>query len=240
MNPNEANCLNTLKMGEKIRRGTNESNWPPSTLKPSPFSCRVMFSFGPCSSFIYPTNEHSQGFTPHCAQLSGPKTVTETYKRYFHRGISVKTIELPNSTTTTTTARRAEHTNSVAAAGGERDQVTSFKVHMASSTTDAADDRIPRIASTIRVIQDFLKPGIQFQDITTLLLDLRASKDAIDLFVERYKDQNINVVAGQLPSFLFFFFFLFSLLCRFKYCFRVLVLIPLLSSPDYLSFSFSG
>ncbi|CDP01209.1 unnamed protein product [Coffea canephora] len=67
---------------------------------------------------------------------------------------------------------------------------------MASSTTDAADDRIPRIASTIRVIQDFPKPGIQFQDITTLLLDPRAFKDAIDLFVERYKDQNINVVAG--------------------------------------------
>ncbi|XP_071922967.1 adenine phosphoribosyltransferase 1-like [Coffea arabica] len=137
-----------------------------------------------------------QAFTPHRAQLSGAKTVPETYKRYFHRGISVKTIELPNSTSTTTTARRAEHTNLAAAAGGERDQLTSFEVHMASSTTDAADDRIPRIASTIRVIQDFPKPGIQFQDITTLLLDPRAFKDAIDLFVERYKDQNINVVAG--------------------------------------------
>lgn len=35
-----------------------------------------------------------------------------------------------------------------------------------------------------------------FQDITTLLLDTKAFKDTVDLFVERYKDKNITVVAG--------------------------------------------
>lgn len=35
-----------------------------------------------------------------------------------------------------------------------------------------------------------------FQDITTLLLDPQAFKDTIDLFVERYKEKNISVVAG--------------------------------------------
>ncbi|PPD66844.1 hypothetical protein GOBAR_DD36275 [Gossypium barbadense] len=35
-----------------------------------------------------------------------------------------------------------------------------------------------------------------FQDITTLLLDTKAFSDTIDLFVERYKGQNISVVAG--------------------------------------------
>lgn len=35
-----------------------------------------------------------------------------------------------------------------------------------------------------------------FQDITTLLLDTKAFRDTIDLFVERYKDKNISVVAG--------------------------------------------
>lgn len=35
-----------------------------------------------------------------------------------------------------------------------------------------------------------------FQDITTLLLDTKAFKDTIDLFVERYRDKNISVVAG--------------------------------------------
>nr|UVX24209.1 adenine phosphoribosyl transferase 1 [Isodon rubescens] len=67
---------------------------------------------------------------------------------------------------------------------------------MATSNVDVTDDRIPRIASTIRVIPDFPKPGILFQDITTLLLDPKAFKDTIDLFVERYKGQNISVIAG--------------------------------------------
>lgn len=40
--------------------------------------------------------------------------------------------------------------------------------------------------------------GIMFQDITTLLLDPKAFKDTIDLFVERYKGKNISVVAGKI------------------------------------------
>ncbi|XP_047983608.1 adenine phosphoribosyltransferase 1, chloroplastic-like [Salvia hispanica] len=67
---------------------------------------------------------------------------------------------------------------------------------MATSTADVPDQRIARIASSIRVIPDFPKPGIMFQDITTLLLDPKAFKDTIDLFVERYRDKNINVIAG--------------------------------------------
>ncbi|XP_020086281.1 adenine phosphoribosyltransferase 1-like [Ananas comosus] len=59
-----------------------------------------------------------------------------------------------------------------------------------------ADPRIPRIASSIRVIPNFPKPGVMFQDITTLLLDHKAFKDAIDMFVERYRDKGITVVAG--------------------------------------------
>ncbi|CAA6657516.1 unnamed protein product [Spirodela intermedia] len=58
------------------------------------------------------------------------------------------------------------------------------------------DLRLARIAEAIRVIPNFPKPGIMFQDITTLLLDPKAFKDTIDMFVERYKDMNISVVAG--------------------------------------------
>ncbi|KDP41633.1 hypothetical protein JCGZ_16040 [Jatropha curcas] len=61
---------------------------------------------------------------------------------------------------------------------------------------DEKDPRIERISSSIRVIPDFPKKGILFQDITTLLLDTRAFKDTIDLFVERYKGKDISVVAG--------------------------------------------
>ncbi|KAL7188667.1 hypothetical protein ACSBR1_038512 [Camellia fascicularis] len=58
------------------------------------------------------------------------------------------------------------------------------------------DPRIHGIKSKIRVVPNFPKPGIMFQDITTLLLDPKAFKDTIDLFVERYKAKNISVVAG--------------------------------------------
>ncbi|OIV97664.1 hypothetical protein TanjilG_12421 [Lupinus angustifolius] len=64
------------------------------------------------------------------------------------------------------------------------------------ASNDAQDPRLARISSSIRVIPNFPKPGIMFQDITTLLLDTNAFKDTIDLFVERYRDQNISVVAG--------------------------------------------
>ncbi|KAL5551156.1 hypothetical protein UlMin_001332 [Ulmus minor] len=58
------------------------------------------------------------------------------------------------------------------------------------------DPRIQGIKTKIRVVPDFPKPGIMFQDITTLLLDPKAFKDTIDLFIERYKGKNISVVAG--------------------------------------------
>ncbi|PPR97868.1 hypothetical protein GOBAR_AA22806 [Gossypium barbadense] len=67
---------------------------------------------------------------------------------------------------------------------------------MASQDEQQQDPRIPKISSAIRVIPNFPKPGIMFQDITTLLLDTKAFSDTIDLFVERYKGQNISVVAG--------------------------------------------
>ena len=51
--------------------------------------------------------------------------------------------------------------------------------------------------------------GIMFQDITTLLLDPKAFKDTIDLFVERYKGKNISVVAGKPEKNVFFFLFSF-------------------------------
>ncbi|XP_021600668.1 adenine phosphoribosyltransferase 4 isoform X1 [Manihot esculenta] len=58
------------------------------------------------------------------------------------------------------------------------------------------DPRINGIQTKIGVVPDFPREGIMFQDITTLLLDPKAFKDTIDLFVERYKGENISVVAG--------------------------------------------
>ena len=48
----------------------------------------------------------------------------------------------------------------------------------------------------IRTIPDFPKPGIQFRDITTLLADPQAFKTVVERFVERYKDEQIDLVVG--------------------------------------------
>ncbi|XP_021738804.1 adenine phosphoribosyltransferase 5-like isoform X1 [Chenopodium quinoa] len=58
------------------------------------------------------------------------------------------------------------------------------------------DPRLQAISEAIRVVPHFPKPGIMFQDITTLLLDPVAFKHTIDIFVDRYRDMNISVVAG--------------------------------------------
>ncbi|XP_028108910.1 adenine phosphoribosyltransferase 5-like [Camellia sinensis] len=58
------------------------------------------------------------------------------------------------------------------------------------------DPRLDGISEAIRVIPHFPKPGIMFQDITTLLLDHKAFKYTVDIFVDRYRDMGISVVAG--------------------------------------------
>lgn len=47
-----------------------------------------------------------------------------------------------------------------------------------------------------------------FQDITTLLLDHKAFKHTIDIFVDRYKNMQISVVAGKNSSVFILFLFL--------------------------------
>ena len=49
----------------------------------------------------------------------------------------------------------------------------------------------------IREIPDFPKPGILFYDITTLLKDPAAYKEAIDLMLEPYQDEQIDIVVGM-------------------------------------------
>jgi len=63
---------------------------------------------------------------------------------------------------------------------------------------------IPRIAkkdenfvkSKIRTIPDFPKPGIMFRDITTLLGDKEGFGKVVEIFYNRYKNKDIDVVAG--------------------------------------------
>jgi len=54
----------------------------------------------------------------------------------------------------------------------------------------------PTIASFIRTVPDYPKPGILFRDVTGLLESARGLRMAVDLIVHRYIDRPIDVVAG--------------------------------------------
>ncbi len=53
------------------------------------------------------------------------------------------------------------------------------------------------LRAKIRSIPDFPKPGILFYDITTLLKDADAYHEAIDLMLEPYRDQKVDLVVGM-------------------------------------------
>jgi adenine phosphoribosyltransferase len=53
------------------------------------------------------------------------------------------------------------------------------------------------LRSKIREIPDFPKPGILFYDITTLLKDAGAYREAIDLMLDPYRDLGVEAVVGM-------------------------------------------
>src|SRR5215813_10647930 len=52
------------------------------------------------------------------------------------------------------------------------------------------------LAAIIRTIPDYPQPGIMFRDITTLLGDARAFRQAVDELVQPYAGMKIDKVAG--------------------------------------------
>ncbi|MBU4086364.1 MAG: adenine phosphoribosyltransferase [Nanoarchaeota archaeon] len=52
------------------------------------------------------------------------------------------------------------------------------------------------IKSKIRTVPNFPKPGIMFRDITTLLKDADGFARTINLLEERYKNKEIDLIAG--------------------------------------------
>jgi len=53
------------------------------------------------------------------------------------------------------------------------------------------------LRARIREIPDFPKPGILFYDITTVLKDAGAYREAIDLMLEPYRDSGVEIVVGM-------------------------------------------
>ena len=63
-----------------------------------------------------------------------------------------------------------------------------------------------KIHTAIREVTDFPKTGINFKDITTLLLDYRLSNEIVDVFIERLKEMQIDAIVGmESRGFLFGF-----------------------------------
>jgi adenine phosphoribosyltransferase len=56
---------------------------------------------------------------------------------------------------------------------------------------------VEELRARIREIPDFPKPGILFYDITTLLKDKQAYREAIDLMLQPYEGETIDVVVGM-------------------------------------------
>lgn len=52
------------------------------------------------------------------------------------------------------------------------------------------------LLNSIRVVKNFPKPGILFRDITTLLNDKKAFNFLLDHLCERYKNANLDYIAG--------------------------------------------
>src|SRR5436189_2199620 len=53
------------------------------------------------------------------------------------------------------------------------------------------------LRAKIREVPDFPKPGILFYDITTLLKDAAAYREAIDLMLAPYAGEAIDIVVGM-------------------------------------------
>ena len=65
-----------------------------------------------------------------------------------------------------------------------------------SASRDSCEKRRMNLREAIRTIPDYPKPGIQFRDITTLLANARAFREAVDRLVQPFAGLKLDKVAG--------------------------------------------
>lgn len=59
------------------------------------------------------------------------------------------------------------------------------------------DSLVERLRATIRAVPDFPQTGVLFYDITTLLKEPRAFRDAVDLMAASFGPEGVDVVAAM-------------------------------------------
>lgn len=77
-------------------------------------------------------------------------------------------------------------------------------INLNSNISQIQEGNILDFKSKIRVIEDFPEKGISFKDITTLIKNGEAFKEAVKMIVEDLKDKQVDYVAGpEARGFLF-------------------------------------
>jgi adenine phosphoribosyltransferase len=68
---------------------------------------------------------------------------------------------------------------------------------MSNIPSNVSVDAARFIKERVRTVEDWPQPGVQFRDITPVLQDRKALRTLIDIFVQRYIDTDISVIAGM-------------------------------------------
>jgi adenine phosphoribosyltransferase len=68
---------------------------------------------------------------------------------------------------------------------------------MSHIPTNVSVDAARFIKERVRTVEDWPQAGVQFRDITPVLQDKKALRTLIDIFVQRYIDADIDVIAGM-------------------------------------------
>jgi adenine phosphoribosyltransferase len=68
---------------------------------------------------------------------------------------------------------------------------------MSLTPSNAPADAARFIKDRVRTVENWPQAGVQFRDITPVLQDKKALRTLIDLFVQRYIDSDIDVIAGM-------------------------------------------
>ena len=115
--------------------------------------------------------------------LARPSLDHSSHRTYYSRSTSLQNLRYTATSRTT------------------RSQITSLRKGLAgedhSPSKEMLNERKKYISDSIRGVPDFPIKGINFHDVTTMLLDPVAFRYSIQDFAERYRNKSIDAIAGE-------------------------------------------